>query len=328
MSRLSVSPTTVEVPASGGSTQYKLTCVGKERICFKVKVKPRLYDIYKPGQPSNDCLQIQYVVAPREYDPHDPFPKNVEKCQNVLVEIHATEGKTGAVDSPKIPSKQTGKNAKGAYTESPSKSTQKSLTKSASKSLLKSGSKVTKKDEIKKKGRSSHSQVADVKAKRPSDARQEHGKQDCAAKKAAREQSRTQRRSSQNGKSFAKEQENETHPTALSMADHKSAASDGLPVVQTIETIGSSAQVDNSNVRDSGTAEAPNNNPVMSAQKQKSFESAPVKSTYIQLQAEDVKEIESMPIHLDAIRHMKVRSNSDSVYFPMHPGYNMETKDI
>uniref|UniRef100_A0A0M3HYS5 Crinkler (CRN) n=1 Tax=Ascaris lumbricoides TaxID=6252 RepID=A0A0M3HYS5_ASCLU len=35
------------VPASGGSTQYKLTCVGKERICFKVKVKPRLYDIYK-----------------------------------------------------------------------------------------------------------------------------------------------------------------------------------------------------------------------------------------------------------------------------------------
>lgn len=42
----------------------------------------------------------------------------------------------------------------------------------------------------------------------------------------------------------------------------------------------------------------------------------------------DVKEIESMPVHLEAIGRMKVRSNSDSVYFPIHPGYNMETKDM
>uniref|UniRef100_A0A0M3HYS4 UBIQUITIN_CONJUGAT_2 domain-containing protein n=1 Tax=Ascaris lumbricoides TaxID=6252 RepID=A0A0M3HYS4_ASCLU len=153
---------------------------------------------FQPGQPSSDCLQIQYTVAPREYDPHDPFPKNVEKCQNVLVEIHATEGKAGAVGSPKIRSKETGKNAEDACTKSPSKSTQQSLTKSASKSLLKSGSKVTKKDEVKKKGKSSHSQVADVKLKRPSGAHQEHGKQDrAAATKAAREQSKTPRKSSQ-----------------------------------------------------------------------------------------------------------------------------------
>lgn len=62
------------------------------------------------------------------------------------------------------------------------------------------------------------------------------------------------------------------------MAHDKSAASDGQAVVQTIQTIGSSAQIDTSNVRESGTAEGPI--------KQQSLGSSPIKSTYVQLQAE------------------------------------------
>ncbi|VDM49270.1 unnamed protein product [Toxocara canis] len=87
------------------------------------------YSSFQPGKPSKDRLQIQYIVAPRKYDPRDPFPKDTQ-VGRLSVELKAIEGNPNEKDSQKSNSKTIG--------EATGKSGSKSLTKSVSEEVKKS----------------------------------------------------------------------------------------------------------------------------------------------------------------------------------------------
>ncbi|VDK60255.1 unnamed protein product [Anisakis simplex] len=88
---LTITPAVMQVSTKGGRFKHRLKCVGDQRVVFKVKLKARYYNFYKPGKIGHDYLVIQYIIAPSGYDPREPFVKGAE-IGRLIFKIVAVEG--------------------------------------------------------------------------------------------------------------------------------------------------------------------------------------------------------------------------------------------
>ncbi|VDN08315.1 unnamed protein product [Thelazia callipaeda] len=99
MSYLIVAPALMQVPCQGGQTTHTFECVGTDRICFRVRLKKKYYELYKvnpplgfiqpgekkqvvlerrAGKPGKTFLLVEYISAPSGYDPRMPFVEGAE----------------------------------------------------------------------------------------------------------------------------------------------------------------------------------------------------------------------------------------------------------
>ncbi|MCP9257302.1 Major sperm protein [Dirofilaria immitis] len=78
MSYLQCTPATIQVPCTGGTTTHILEAIGTERLAFKVKLKQKYYDLYRPGKPGRTKLTVEYIASPAGYDPRKPFVEGAD----------------------------------------------------------------------------------------------------------------------------------------------------------------------------------------------------------------------------------------------------------
>lgn len=98
--RLTITPTSAQVSAKGGTIDYLLRCKGDCRLAFKIRIKANCCSYYaiRPtagfvpaggqryvtfirkggGNAGKEYMMIQYIVAPSRYDPREPFVKGAE----------------------------------------------------------------------------------------------------------------------------------------------------------------------------------------------------------------------------------------------------------
>ncbi|KAM3729165.1 Sperm-specific class P protein [Dirofilaria immitis] len=109
MSYITVSPALIQIPCKGGFTAHTFECVGTDRLCFRVRLKKKYFDLYRvnppmgflrpgqkkqiilerrPGKPGKTFLIVEYIAAPSGYDPRMPFVEGAEVGQ-VKIRIRA-----------------------------------------------------------------------------------------------------------------------------------------------------------------------------------------------------------------------------------------------
>ncbi|KAL3989325.1 MSP (Major sperm protein) domain family protein [Acanthocheilonema viteae] len=102
-----------DVPCNGGFTTHTLECVGTSRLCFRVRLKKKYFELYRvnppvgflrpgqkkqiilerrPGKPGRTFLVVEYIVAPSGYDPRNPFIEGAE-VGRVKIRVRAYQDK-------------------------------------------------------------------------------------------------------------------------------------------------------------------------------------------------------------------------------------------